>query len=114
MLHVPLHIVKSLRQRLNKQLSFYFVETPFICITKKTRFLQAIAIQIHNPLVSENSPAPSVIDKPLSAMKTNKGEQRLSQTYTALVRPVNQTQLLKVTPTLIDFSEVEVNKASCK
>jgi hypothetical protein len=64
--------------------------------------------------VSENSPAPSVIDKPLSIAKSSKDELRLSQTYTAFVKPVKQTQLLKVTPTLIDFDEVEVSKASCK
>ena len=76
--------------------------------------IQAIAIQIHNPLVSEDSPAPSVIDKPLPIIKTSRDEQRLSQTYTAFVKPVKQSQLLKITPTLIEFAQVEVNKASCK
>jgi hypothetical protein len=65
--------------------------------------------------VSEGPPAPSVIDNPLSVIKTSKGEPRLlSHTYTAFVKPVKQTQLLRITPTLIDFAEVEVNKASCK
>lgn len=74
---------------------------------------KAIAIQIHNLLVSDNSPAPSVIDKPLTIAKAN-NIQRLPQAYTAFVKPVKQTQLLKVTPILVDFAEVEVNKASCK
>ena len=64
--------------------------------------------------MSGDSPAPSVIDKPLPIIKTSREEQRLSQTYTAFVKPVKQTQLLKITPTLIEFAQVEVNKASCK
>lgn len=78
---------------------------------------QAIAIQIHNTLVNDNSPAPSVINKQLTIemqSREDRKSSRLSQTCTAFVKPMKQVQLLSITPTLIDFAEVEVNKASCE
>ncbi|XP_046843300.1 centrosomal protein of 192 kDa-like [Xenia sp. Carnegie-2017] len=44
--------------------------------------------------------------------REDRKSSRLSQTCTAFVKPMKQVQLLSITPTLIDFAEVEVNKAS--
>ena len=71
-------------------------------------YLQELAIQIHRHLVCEGSPAPVMINKPLTVLDPER-DKSLLQTYT---KTQKHSPPLTVTPKIIEFPETEVGKVS--
>ena len=71
-------------------------------------YLQELAIQIHRHLVCEGSPAPIMINKPLTVLDPER-DKSLLQTYT---KTQKHSPPLTVTPKIIEFPETDVGKVS--